>query len=53
VPYHTKGDVRGWNFLQLRVHRPRTTNAPFADDMTRRLAELQAPCDLASHLQRR
>jgi hypothetical protein len=33
--------------------RPRTTNAPFAAAVARRLAELRALCDLASHLRRR
>jgi hypothetical protein len=33
--------------------RPRATNSPFATAVARRLAELRALCDLASHLQRR
>jgi hypothetical protein len=33
--------------------RPRITNAPFAAAVARRLAELRALCDLASHLRRR
>jgi len=33
--------------------RPRTTDAPFSDVVARRLAELRALCDLASHLRRR
>lgn len=33
--------------------RPRTTNTPFAATVARRLADLRALCDLASHLRRR
>jgi hypothetical protein len=33
--------------------RPRATYAPFAPAVARRLAELRALCDLASHLGRR
>ena len=33
--------------------RPRTTNTHFAATVARRLAELRALCDLASHLRRR
>jgi len=39
---------------QRLADRPRTaTNTPFAAAVSRRLAELRALCDLASHLQRR
>jgi hypothetical protein len=34
-------------------NRPRAANAPFAPAVARRLAELRALCDLASHLGRR
>jgi hypothetical protein len=33
--------------------RPRATDAPLAAAVARRLAELRALCDLASHLRRR
>jgi len=35
------------------AERPHAANAPFAPAVARRLAELRALCDLASHLGRR
>ena len=38
---------------QRLADRPQAANAPFAPAVARRLAELRALCDLASHLGRR
>jgi len=38
---------------QRLADRPRAANAPFTTAVARRLAELRALCDLASHLGRR